>query len=138
METNAIIQRKLDLIAQRVTKLRTRTPLALDELQEDYFLRSGIERTLQVCIEAMIDIANRIMSLAGRPASTNSFASFEQLEDMGIIADAGQYRNMIKFRNLIVHRYEQIDPEILLAIVNKHLDDFDCFIQEIQRNASGH
>ncbi|MFW5802810.1 MAG: type VII toxin-antitoxin system HepT family RNase toxin [Verrucomicrobiota bacterium] len=132
MKYNGVIERKLDIIAQRVSKLRSRGPLTTAELEEDYFLRSGIERTLQVCVEAMIDIANRIIFLEGRPPSTESFASLEQLQDLRILEDAESYRNMVRFRNLIVHRYEQIETDILATIVNKHLNDFDRFTSEIR------
>ncbi len=132
MKYNGVIMRKLDLIAQRVSKLRSRVPLTSTELEKDFFLRSGIERTLQVCIEAMIDVANRIIFLEGRPPSTASFGSLEQLQDMQILENAAFYRNMVKFRNLIVHRYEQIETDILIAIVNRHLDDFDRFAREIK------
>jgi len=136
MKYNGVIQRKLDLIAQRVSKLRNRGPFKTAELEKDYFLRSGVERTLQVCVEAMIDIANRIIFFEGRPPSTESFASLVQLQDLQIIKDAQSYRNMVKFRNLIVHRYEQIEAEILATIVNKHLDDFERFAGEIQAHES--
>lgn len=131
MKYNGVISQKLDLIAQRVSKLRSRTPLTTDELENDYFLRSGIERTLQVCVEAMIDIANRVIFLEGRPPSAESFGSIQQLEDLHILKDAGAYRNMIKFRNLIVHRYEQIETDILATIVNHYLGDIDRFAEEI-------
>mgnify|MGYP000182062768 CR=1 FL=1 len=134
MKYNGVIKRKLDFIGQRVTKLRSKTPLTCEMLQNDYFLRTGIERTLQVCIEAMVDVANRIIFLENRPASTNSFDSLQQLEDMNMLASAERYRNMIKFRNLIVHRYEQVDVGLLVSIVNKSLDDFDSFADEIENN----
>ncbi len=134
MKYNGVITRKLDLIAQRVSKLRSRVPLSSLELENDFFLRSGIERTLQVCVEAMIDIANRIIYLEGRPPSTESFGSLTQLQDMKILENAAFYRNMVNFRNLIVHRYEQIEADILVMIVNRHLDDFDRFIREIQEH----
>lgn len=135
MTHNGVVRRKLDVIAQRVSKLRSRMPLTRAELEEDFFLRSGIERTLQVCIEAMVDVANRIICLRDRPASTDSFASLQQLQDLHILADAERYRNMIKFRNLIVHRYEQIDTDILVTIVNDYLGDFDHFTHEIEQYA---
>ena len=134
MKYNGVIRRKLDVIAQRVSKLRNRSPLTTDELENDFFLRSGIERTLQVCVEAMIDVANRIIFLEGRPPSTESFASLQQLQDLKILKDAELYRSMIKFRNLIVHRYEQIETDILVMIVNQCLDDFDRFAQEIENH----
>ena len=133
MRGNAVVQRKLDLIGRRISKVRAKAPLSIEELEDDYFLRSGIERTLQVCIEAMIDVANRITCKAGRPASTDSFGSLKQLEEMNILADAERYRDTVKFWNLIVHRYEEIDTGILLAIVNNSLRDFNSFIREIER-----
>jgi uncharacterized protein YutE (UPF0331/DUF86 family) len=134
MKYNGVISRKLDLISQRLSHLRSRSPLSSAQLEADYFFRSGIERTLQVCIEAMIDVANRIICLQNRPASTDSFSSLQQLEELGILEKAERYKNMIKFRNLIVHRYEQIETEILVSIVNTCLDDFDHFVTEIERH----
>jgi len=134
MKYNGVVARKLDLIGQHVSRLRGLTPLTRATLENDFFLRSGIERTLQVCIEAMIDVANRIICLENRPVSTDSFASLQQLQDLHVLADAERYRNMIKFRNLIVHRYEQIDSEILVMVVNQCLGDFDQFTREVEQH----
>jgi len=134
MKYNGVVARKLDLIGQQVSRLRSLTPLTCATLEKDFFLRSGVERALQVCIEAMIDVANRIICLENRPASTDSFASLRQLQDLHILADAERYRNMVKFRNLIVHRYEQIETGILVTIVNQCLDDFDHFTREVGRH----
>ncbi|HSM58361.1 MAG TPA: HepT-like ribonuclease domain-containing protein [Candidatus Sulfomarinibacteraceae bacterium] len=40
-------------------------------------------------------------------------------------------RKMVQFRNFIVHRYERVDVAILADLVNRQLDDFDQFRQEI-------
>ena len=29
-----------------------------------------------------------------------------------------------KFRNIVVHHYDKVDPEIVITILRKHLDDF--------------
>ncbi len=132
MTANGIIQRKLELIAGNVRRLRKLGGVDVQTLEQDFFLKSGIERTLQISIEAMIDVANRIISLDNRPAVSESYQSLTQIEDMGIIERADRYRDMIRFRNLIVHRYEFIDPEILIGILERHLPDFDYFVKEIE------
>jgi len=132
MTQNGVIQRKLEVIAERVARLRGRGPVDVRQLEQDFFFKSGVERTLQVCIEAMTDVANRIICLENRPASTDSHGSFRQLQELGIIETAERYRKMIQFRNLVVHRYEQIDNEILVVILADHLGDFDSFIREIE------
>jgi len=34
---------------------------------------------------------------------------------------------MAKFRNIVVHQYEEVDAEIVIMILRKHLDDFVRF-----------
>ena len=34
---------------------------------------------------------------------------------------------MAKFRNIVVHQYENVDTEIVIMILRKHLDDFLVF-----------
>jgi uncharacterized protein YutE (UPF0331/DUF86 family) len=38
---------------------------------------------------------------------------------------------MAKFRNVVVHQYEEVDSEIVIVILKKHLGDFDRFIDAI-------
>jgi uncharacterized protein YutE (UPF0331/DUF86 family) len=38
---------------------------------------------------------------------------------------------MPKFRNIIVHDYARIDPEIILGILHRNVDDFRRFSKEI-------
>jgi uncharacterized protein YutE (UPF0331/DUF86 family) len=57
--------------------------------------------------------------------------------ELGILSSLEPYRKMIQFRNFIVHRYERIDVDILVDIVNYRLSDFDAFKQELMRHVSG-
>jgi uncharacterized protein YutE (UPF0331/DUF86 family) len=38
---------------------------------------------------------------------------------------------MVQFRNLIVHRYEQVDNAVLVDMVNRRLPDFEQFRKEV-------
>lgn len=134
MKYNGVIVRKIEIIEERLLKLEMLTPLTTQTLARDFFLKSGIERTLQVCIEAVIDIAERIISLEGLSPATCSFNSLKRLEDLDILKDAEKYKGMIQFRNFIVHRYESIDAQELVNVCNNHLQDFREFIVEIKRH----
>ena len=134
MKYNGIISKKISAIQERLIKIRSLLPLKTNHLSKDYFLKSGIERTLQVCVEAMIDIANRVNSISGYSPVTESFESIKRLEDLKILKNAEKYRMVIKFRNLIVHRYESIDNAELVNICNNCLSDFDDFIYEIENH----
>jgi len=38
------------------------------------------------------------------------------------------FQNMASFRNMLVHRYENIDDELVFGIFKKRLEDFDLFM----------
>ncbi len=38
---------------------------------------------------------------------------------------------MVGFRNIAVHSYDELDQEILLLILEKHLNDFEIFYKKI-------
>ena len=38
---------------------------------------------------------------------------------------------IVKFRNIIVHQYEKIDPAIVISILHKNLADFEKYKKEI-------
>lgn len=40
---------------------------------------------------------------------------------------------MASFRNMLVHRYENIDEELVYGIFSKHLADFELFSTLIMR-----
>ena len=50
---------------------------------------------------------------------------------MGILGRHDAYSKMVQFRNFLVHRYERVDNEILVDMVNRRLVDFECFRNEI-------
>ncbi len=132
MKYNGVIQRKIERIAENTRRLRALLPVTSDRLASDFFLQAGIERTLQVSVESMIDIANRIGSLENQPPASESYRALLMLQDLGVIQDAERYRDMIRFCNFIVHRYETIEPDIIVSILTKHLGEFDDFIKELE------
>jgi len=40
-------------------------------------------------------------------------------------------QGMVGFRNIAVHDYQNLNIEIVVAIVQKHLGDFEGYIKEI-------
>jgi uncharacterized protein with HEPN domain len=59
--------------------------------------------------------------------------AIDKLQILGVISSAEPYRSIVRLRNLIVHEYEQIDPEMLYSIITTRLDDFLKFRDEIDR-----
>ncbi len=134
MKYNGVIQRKLSLLDDQVQKLRMHTKnLSFAEFENDWVIRSMTERALQVCAEIMIDIAERIIALENAGPAAGAGEAIDKLQALGVISSAEPYRSMVRLRNIIVHEYEQIDPEILFSIITTRLDDFTKFRDEIDR-----
>ena len=50
---------------------------------------------------------------------------------LGVLQAATPYVHMVRFRNLIVHEYEEVDPGLVYAIATKHLAGFARFREEV-------
>ena len=129
---NGIIQRKLALMDQHLVKLESHLKdVALDRFCGDWALRTISERTIQVCAEIMIDVSERIISLAGGGPTATAAEAIERLVLMGILKEEEPYRSMVRMRNLIVHGYDVVDPEILFDAATRRRGDFRRFRDEI-------
>lgn len=100
---------------------------------QDWVLRSMAERALQVATEIVIDIAERVLALKGGGPAATAADAIRKLVNMGILASAEPYAEMVRFRNLIVHEYEEIDPDLLYELATERLDDFVLFRKEIDQ-----
>lgn len=127
---NGVISGKLTNLRRRLDELRTLVPLTEERLEEWLVLRA-VERDLQVAVEIVIDVCQRLASLAGMPPAATAREAFEACASLGAISCADPFRNMVGFRNIVIHRYEFVDPNILLALVNEHLGDFGRFLEEV-------
>lgn len=84
-------------------------------------------------IEAMIDIANHIISRENFEIPTSSADSFKTLVKNGILPQEhlNTFIAMVKFRNKAVHLYYEIKDEEVYRILQENLNDFDLFIKTI-------
>lgn len=131
MKYNGVILKKFSVMDDEIARLRALGAITTARLDGDHFLKHGIERALQICVEIVVDVAQRILSLEGRPPAPTAFDALNGLEALGVIASAERYRAMVQFRNFVVHRYERVDSGVLIDILNKHLGDLTAFRDEV-------
>jgi uncharacterized protein YutE (UPF0331/DUF86 family) len=132
MKYNGIISKKIDIIYEELNLLHQFEQITIEQLDQDRIIKHALERSLQICVECMIDIANRIIALTDRAPTATAAEAMNILERLNIIKNAAVYKKMIQFRNFIVHRYESVDNEIIVNICKHDLADFEMFIKEIQ------
>lgn len=134
MKYNGTIEAKLRVIEEKLEEIESWKISSLRQLNENSMLRNATERALQVAVEAIIDVCERIMAVEKMDAGKNAASCLERLISEGIISNEPEYVNMIRFRNFIVHRYEKIDTGIIFTIVSQKLYVFRNFIDEVRNS----
>jgi len=125
----SIILRKISELDLYQKQLKEFSDITLEKYKSDWKTQRIVERTLQILIEACADIANHIVSGSGMRTPASYADTFKVLSENNII-DAELYlimEKMSKFRNIVVHLYEQVDAEIVVLILKKHTGDIDRF-----------
>jgi len=128
---NGVILQKLQTLDEILMELRSLGNVTAKQLDEDWRTRRAIERDLQVMVEIVIDICQRIISLNNQTPAVTSTDAIKRCIQLGVLSNQEAYLKMVQFRNFIVHRYERIDTIILANMVNRYLTDFDLFKTEV-------
>ena len=128
-----------ELVAKKLAELETYVrelhDLARpDELRTNLRERRFVEHSLQLAIQAALDVASHIVSdeKLGEPRTNREL--FELLERKGWIgADlAAHLRNMVGFRNVLVHGYDTVDLDVVEDVVRNRLGDLLAFAEAVR------
>jgi uncharacterized protein YutE (UPF0331/DUF86 family) len=128
-----LVAKRLALIETCVQQLRSlgRPEAMRADIREERF----VEHTLQIAIQAALDVASHIVSdeRLGEPETNREL--FDLLVRAGRLppALAPTLRNMAGFRNVVVHGYQDVDLGVVEDVVRNHLDDLLAFVSEIRK-----
>jgi len=136
---NDIILNKKESIELCIHQIRTYYALAINlSFEEDYLRQDAIAINLQRACEQCIDLANYMIKVKKLGLPRESRDSFRLLAKNHIIpADlADKLSRMIGFRNILVHEYQQVNVQLMVRVIERHLDDFVEFTDYILKEAS--
>jgi uncharacterized protein YutE (UPF0331/DUF86 family) len=134
MKYNAVIHRKFALLDKYLIQLQNQLKgVNIEAFKNDWALQRMTERVLQVMVEVVIDIAERIIANKGIGPAATAAEAIKKLVELQVLKSAQPYTDMIRFRNLIIHQYEEIDPVIVFNIAKNKLDGFRQFRDEVDR-----
>jgi uncharacterized protein YutE (UPF0331/DUF86 family) len=114
---------------RRIKEVTGLFPERLDDLDvQDIFVLN-----LQRAIQSAIDLAAHIVASEGLGISDTIRGHFVLLENAKVITKAlsQKMQSMVGFRNIAIHDYQNLDIEILKAILSKHLQDLEQFYTAI-------
>jgi len=129
-----IIEGKLDIIDRNLRFLEEMKTLSPDQFVESYKDVQAAKYSLLEIMEACIDIANYIISVKGFRRAEEYSDMFKVLKEEEVIGKelAIKLEDMARFRNLLVHRYGEIDNRRVLEIIKHNLKDIEEFEKDIE------
>ena len=137
MTDKDLLEKKLAFIETCVYQLRdlARPEQIENDIREERFTA----HTLQIAIQASLDIASHIVSdrRLGEPETNREL--FDLLrKDQWLSPELTEtMRKMAGFRNIVVHGYHHMDPLILRDIVENRLDDLLDFAVAVRVHMKG-
>lgn len=131
-----LVAKKLALIETSVAELRSL--VRLEAVQEDVRELRFAAYTLHIAIQAALDVAAHIVADNRLGEPQNNRELFELLARYGWISGEllGSLREMVGFRNIVVHGYERLNAAIVEEILRNHPDDLLQFVSAIRTQLS--
>ena len=127
-----LVAKKLAFIETLVEELRTLS--RPEEIAHDVREERFVEHTLQMAIQAALDVASHVVSdhRFGEPRSNREL--FEILARRGWISERllATLRRVVGFRNILVHGYERVHLDIVRGIVEDDLGDLLDFVEQVR------
>ena len=129
-----VLSRKLSYIRSTVEELRSARDITWEVYRSDPRARAFVERLLHLAIEAVLDAANHLVSFEGwrEPQGYRDLLAILAEKKIVPPTELSKFQEMASFRNLLVHRYDRIDDEVVFGVFQRRLGDFDRFVDLIQ------
>ena len=128
-----VVLNKIQSIEKCLKRIREEYVGYEESFEENYTKQDSVVLNLERASQASIDIATHIVKTKNLGLPNTSRELFSMLLDASIISENSckQMQGMVGFRNIAVHDYQNLNIEIVVAIVEKHLGDFEGFVREI-------
>lgn len=136
MTDAALLAKRLAVIETCVAQLKSMvTPESIGrDLKEQRFA----EHTLQIAIQAALDVASHLVSYRrlGEPRTNREL--FDLLARDRWIDEtlANSLRRMVGFRNILVHGYDDVDLLVVQDVVATRLGDLEAFCAAVRGRAA--
>ena len=99
------------------------------ELTTNFTRQDSIILNIQRACQAALDLANRVIRLKQLSIPQESRDSFSLLSDHGYapVVLTESMMKMVGFRNIALHEYQKLNPDILKSVIEKHVQDIERF-----------
>ena len=133
MISKDVVNAMIDLIDENIRLIEEIRSQDYDSFSGNFRDIQAAKHSLQEAIEACLDIGSHIIAEKGFRRPEDYREIFKVLEEEGIIDHvlSTKLQEMAQFRNLLVHRYGQIDIRRVYIIMSDDLKDIQKFAKSI-------
>ncbi|HLC52378.1 MAG TPA: DUF86 domain-containing protein [Candidatus Nanoarchaeia archaeon] len=124
---------KLDEMNQYLEELDKILPDEFIDYQTNLTVRRACEKTIELAIETVIDVISIIIAgkKLGIPNDEDSLISLVEKNKIISSSLAKKLMEMKGFRNILVHKYGDIDDQRVYEYLKEEIVDFNTFNKEI-------
>lgn len=140
---NDVVLNKKESIERCISQVRAYYSLPSDvAFEEDFMKQDAISINLQRACEQCIDLANHTIKTFKLGLPKESRESFRLLAMAKVIPQDLELRleGMVGFRNVLVHEYQRMDIELMVKVIEHHLDDLveftNCIVRSFANGAT--
>ncbi len=128
-----VILNKIATIERCLERIREEYGEDETAFRTNFTKQDSVILNLERASQAAVDIATHIVKNRKLGLPNTSRELFDLLLKEGLLSQksALQMQKMVGFRNIAVHDYQNLNLDIVVAIVQKHLDDFETFVADI-------
>lgn len=132
---NQVLFRKLQRLREEVLYLETNKSKFLKNLNISRDIKKSAERSVYLCAEISIDIADTVISIKGLPKPSTYSESIYKLGDHKIIPKsfAHKFVYIAGLRNFLAHDYQIDTTTELKKFLKTGLNDIKKFLSFIEK-----
>ena len=133
MISSDVINSMVDLIDENLRLIDEIKLMGYESFSESLRDIQAAKHSLQECIEACLDIGNHIIAEKGFRRADDYKDIYRVLEEEGVIEPelSSKLQEMAQFRNLLVHRYGEIDTRRVFVIMSEDMGDIREFVKKV-------
>ena len=137
----ALIRTKMKEIEESVRLVEAHLPDTFEKFSNVGLVKDGMYKRIEFAIENVFDICAIINADLELGIPSNEKSIIDNLIKNGILSEEirVKLKAMKGFRNILAHRYGEIDDKLAFSILKERLGDFYVFLERIEAflNAEG-
>jgi uncharacterized protein YutE (UPF0331/DUF86 family) len=130
----SVLVRKLALIEERLDLLKPFAALSLPGYRDDPVRKKGAEKLLQEIVNAAVDANYHVLVQSGGAPPADAHTSFLELSRLNVLTPdlARETAPFAGLRNILVHEYEAVDDDRILAALRVAQRVFPLYVKALR------